>query len=186
MFYSGEVSTIDTNSRFVIAEECGDYNGQSWVASVGACKPIKTVTPPPYCAPRESNPIQPLDGRKVQTEAILSWGRGHALRASYVPLRKVLGSTLDGQGADSFGSVWFSNLHKAVAGEWAGGTGQFQYQRGDGEWKRFNRNAPRATSVLEHGPGRPGEAVHLRAARTPTAADLDDRRERRGHGCLRL
>ena len=144
-----------TDSRLVLVQVCGDFDGTAYVPSKASCKPVVSRLfhfDPPSC---KGNPIQPLEGLKSQPEPILSWGRGHVLRAMYAPLLSQLGSTLDERGLESFGPAWFSNLHKAVAAETAGWTGrlmQYQYQRGDGIWKPFKVSGFRPAAAAEIDP----------------------------------
>lgn len=138
-------TSAKTDGEFVIALECGEAIGKTWLGGSIGCVSIATKTPQQASCPVVGNPVRPLDGLKSQTEPVLSWGRGHALRATYAPLRQQVGAPVDPRGAESFGPVWFSNLHKAIVSEYPA----YQFQRGEGVLKRFTNYGATASTPLE-------------------------------------
>ena len=154
---NGQLSVLDpTNSDFTVLLACGDALGtRSLDGTPSSCIPVRTSVPSVKSCPGVGNPIRPLDGTKDQTIDIVSWGRQHALRATYAGLRERLNVGIDARGQRSFGSGWFSNLHRGVYPEaygWGRSYEQYLFQRGDGVWKTFVDKGTVAGNVLEVDP----------------------------------
>ncbi len=141
-------SVSTQNSEFAVALACGELLGTSWVTSVNSCRAIVSKTPKLASCPAVGNPIHPLDGLKSQSEAVLSWGRGHTFSATYAPLHQQLGERIEERGAESFGAVWFSNLHRAILVNYP----TYLAQRGGGVIKRFINYGRTPASALEIDP----------------------------------
>jgi YD repeat-containing protein len=151
---NGTVSAYEpTSSDFTVILKCGDSLGtRSLDGTPSSCIKVRTSVPSVKSCPGVGNPIRPLDGTKDQTIDIVAWGRQHALRATYAGLRQRLNVGIDARGQRSFGSTWFSNLHRGVNVEaygWGSAYQQYQFQRGDGIWKTFVASGTAAASVLE-------------------------------------
>jgi len=151
---NGLIENYTPNSRkFKIYLSCGDSLGtRSLDGTPSSCIKVRTSVSSVKSCPGVGNPIRPLDGTKDQTIDIVGWGRQHALRATYAGLRHRLNVGIDARGQRSFGSTWFSNLHRGVSVEaygWSNAYQQYQFQRGDGIWKTFVASGTASASVLE-------------------------------------
>ncbi len=135
-----QVTFSDGSAFFEVMMTCGEkFHTTPIGRTESTCKPIvdKVLPSPPSCG--FGNPVEPLSGLKRQPEALFSWGRGHALSATYWSNPQLPRGTLPEASTNSFGRYWFSNLHRHMVTEWSSPALNL-FDRGLGLWKSFPRN----------------------------------------------